>query len=207
MSYEKERVIVADQFLGLRNTSLTSQLPATAPFQLPLPFNPQKPPINPACLSLGDTLHFLRAPEGIESLVRVANERKVHLRHVLVAKGFDLRPVCGRVIALVDLVGGEVGDVHVGGEARFKGSADRSELVPVHPVEEGVLANVGAAELPRCGAKTAGSITEETVRKLEDFQFTGCSSNEDNQYEICRPRGGGGTKRGEEGWGREGWMV
>lgn len=94
----------------------------------------------------------LQPPEGIESLVRVANKWKVHLRHVLIAEGFDLRPVCRRVIALVDLVGGEVGDIHVGGQARFKRGADRSELVPVDPVEEGVLANVGAAELSGCGA-------------------------------------------------------
>ena len=102
-------------------------------------------------------------PEGVEAFVRVADEGEVHFGHVLVTEGFDLRPVRGRVVALVNLVGGEVGHVDVGSQARFKGGADRPELVPVDPVEEGVLADVGAAELPGRRAQTVGSIAKKTV--------------------------------------------
>lgn len=106
---------------------------------------------------------------------------------MLIAKGFDLRPVRGRVIALVDLVGGEVRDVHVGGQARFKGGADGSELAPVDPMKEGVLANVGAAELPRCGAQTVGSVTKETVRiRRGVFRLARRSSNKDVQCGTSR---------------------
>lgn len=82
---------------------------------------------------------------------------------MLVAQGFNLRSIRGRVVALVDLVGGEVGYIHVGGQTRFEGGADRSELVPIHSVEEGMLSDVGAAELARGRAETVGGVAEEAA--------------------------------------------
>lgn len=97
-------------------------------------------------------MSHLGASEGVEPFVRVTDEGEIHFGHVLFAQSFDLRPISSGVIALIDLVGGEVGDVDVRGQARFKGGADRSELVPVNPVEKRVFPNVGAAELARRGA-------------------------------------------------------
>ncbi len=82
---------------------------------------------------------------------------------MLFAKRFDLRPIRSRVVALVDLVGGKVGHVHVGRQARLKGGTNRPELAPVDPVEERMLSNFGAAELAGCRAQTIRGIAEQTV--------------------------------------------
>ncbi len=105
----------------------------------------------------------LRAAKCVEAFVRVTDKREIHLRHVLFAKGFDLRPVRSRVVALVDLVGGKVGHVDVGRQAWFKRGTNRPELAPVDPVEERMLSNFGAAELAGCRTQTIRGITEQTV--------------------------------------------
>ena len=55
---------------------------------------------------------------------------------MLLAQSVNLRAVRGRMVRLVDLVGGEVGDVDVGVEAGLEGSADLAEAVPGDAAEE-----------------------------------------------------------------------
>ena len=62
--------------------------------------------------------------KSVESLIRVADERQVHLGDVLLAQLLDLHAVHVAVVVLVDFVGGEVAAVDVGREAGLEGGAD-----------------------------------------------------------------------------------
>lgn len=82
---------------------------------------------------------------------------------MFVAQGVDLSSVHGRVIALVDFVGWEIGDVNVGAESGLKGCADVAELIPDDSVEEGVVTDIGASELAGGGTETIGDVAKETL--------------------------------------------
>lgn len=70
---------------------------------------------------------------------------------MLVAERVNLRSVRRRMVRLIDLVGGEVGDVDVGVEARLKGRADLAEAVPRDASEEVVGFDLGGAVAAGCG--------------------------------------------------------
>lgn len=79
---------------------------------------------------------------------------------MLLARDLRLGPQRGRVVALVDLVGGEVGDVDVGVELRLEGGADLAQLIPDHAAEEGVVFDLLGAAGP---AEAVGGVAEETA--------------------------------------------
>lgn len=62
------------------------------------------------------------------------------------------------MVALVDLVGGEVGDIDVGVELRFERRADLAQLVPDHAAEEWVVFDLLRAAGP---AEAVGGVAEE----------------------------------------------
>lgn len=68
-----------------------------------------------------------------------------------------------RVIALVDLVDGEVVGVDGGLEAGLEGGADLAQLLEDDAFEEGVRADVGAAELAGGGAEAGCGVAEEAA--------------------------------------------
>lgn len=63
------------------------------------------------------------------------------------------------MVVLVDLVGREVGDIDVGVELGFEGSADLAELVPDDASEEWVILDLLGST---CTSETIGRITEHT---------------------------------------------
>ena len=99
-------------------------------------------------------------PECIESLERVSNERKGHLRFVLVAGGLSLRTPLGGVVVLVDVLDGEIRNVDVGVETRFERSAYVTEFVPHDASEEWMAFDLNGAKIFAFVAKTVGSIAE-----------------------------------------------
>lgn len=79
---------------------------------------------------------------------------------MLVARQLRLSAQGGRVIDLVDLVGGEVGDVDVRVELRLEGGPDLAQLVPDHAAEEGVVFDLLRAAGP---AEAVRGVAEETA--------------------------------------------
>ena len=82
----------------------------------------------------------------IEPLKGVADERKAHLGTLVLlsrggnggaADGLGLEQ--GGVVGLVDLVGGEVGGVDVGGQTGLEGGADPAQALELDTPEEGVV--------------------------------------------------------------------
>lgn len=82
---------------------------------------------------------------------------------MLLAQLLHLRTMRRRMIVLIDFVGGEVADVDVGGEPRFKGGADVAELFEDDALEEGVGTDFGAAGCAVGGSEALGWIAEEAV--------------------------------------------
>lgn len=82
---------------------------------------------------------------------------------MLIAESLDLRAVHGRMVALIDLVGGEIRHVHGGIETGLERGADGAELVPADAVEERVVTDVGATVLAGRGAEAVVGIAEEAA--------------------------------------------
>lgn len=78
---------------------------------------------------------------------------------MLLARDLRLGPQRGRVVALVDLVDGEVRDVDVGVELWLEGGADLAEVVPDHTAEERVVLDLLGAAGP---AEAVGGVAQET---------------------------------------------
>lgn len=85
---------------------------------------------------------------------------------MLLAQLLHLHPMHMAVIALIDLVGREVAAVDVGGKARLEGRADLAELFEDDAFEEGMGADVGAAELAGGGAQAGGGVAEEAEQGM-----------------------------------------
>ena len=125
---------------------------------------PDKPPShNPPNISLPEII--------IKPLKSIPNKRQTHLRTLLLLPagpstaarrtttipGLGGAQQCG-VVGLVDLVGGEVGGVDVGGQARLEGRADPPQAFELDAAEEGValeLVPAAAAEAALCVADEA----------------------------------------------------
>jgi hypothetical protein len=123
--------------------------------------SPQKcinPPPPPKYFPLSPTSSPLKS---IKPLISIPNKRQIHLRDMLLAQLLDLHTMHMRVVVLVDLVGREVAAVDVGGQAGLEGRADLAQLLEDDAFEEGVRADVGAAELARGGAEAGGGVAEE----------------------------------------------
>ena len=104
------------------------------------------------------TSHKPRSPEVvIKPLKGIPNKRQAHLRALLLLPGraAGAVPSLGGlevrgIVRLVDLVGGEVGRVDVGRQARLKRRADPPQAVELDAPEEGVV-----LELVRAAAADA----------------------------------------------------
>lgn len=123
----------------------------------------RSPTNHPFCPFPDDPTAGSIPPESVEPLVRIANKRQTHLRHMLLPQRVDLRAVRRRMIGLVDFIGGEIGDIDVGVEARFKGRADFAEAVPGDAAEEVVGLDLRGAVVAGGGAEAVGGGAEETV--------------------------------------------
>lgn len=94
-----------------------------------------------AC-SFFSSLLFLGAAEGIETLVRVSDERQAHLGCQILALVRRLCPQRCRVVVLVDLVDREVLRVDVGMKLWLERRPNLAKAVPLHAAEERMLPNL-----------------------------------------------------------------
>lgn len=97
-----------------------------------------------------------RSAKGVEALKGIAHEWNDELGR-LVRVGGALGPHGGGRVGLVDLVGGEVGDVDVGLELRLKGSLDAAQVLEHDAAEEGVLLDLLRSLAP----ETVGRVANE----------------------------------------------
>jgi hypothetical protein len=100
----------------------------------------------------------------VEPLERVPNERQAHLGALLLL----LVAVAGLggaqqrgVVRLVDLVGGEVGRVDVGGQTRLERRADAPQAVKLDAAEEGVVLDLVRAAAAEAVLRVADEAGEE----------------------------------------------
>ena len=106
-------------------------------------------------------MRHLLASEGVEALVGVPDKRKTHLsRRALVELLLRrLGQARRRSVVLLDLIGGEVGDVDIGGQLRLKRRTDTAELGAEDATEEGVRFDL----LSTATAQTIGRVTDQAM--------------------------------------------
>ena len=86
---------------------------------------------------------------------------------MLLAELLHLCPMLRRMVVLIDLVGGEVADVDIGGETGFERCADIAQLFEDDALEKGVASDLGAAVGPECCSQTLGRVAEEAIERSE----------------------------------------